>query len=731
MFDKINKSAQNLLNTFNSLNGAVSAFNGSKLNGVGSGVNNLSSNMRTLSDSVEGVTTNAQQATNALQGITLVKTAVFIRAFKQINSILTGITDTADELRTSLAVIDNYNFSDIGLDQLTQQLYNVSRATRTEFQQTASIVQDLLSTGLFRGENASINAIQTTEIINRAVIGSGQTGNSAVQAAERLTNALAQGQLTAANVTTILRNTPKLAGYIAEGFNELGYTLDATKENLRQLATDGELTADRVVRALHAASGTIQADFEAMPITFSQVRSAFGSTWQFVLTQLNQTDGPLQSINEQLLRISDWMSSSAAEPFWGGVALAVRGVGAALEFVIDRFSAFYNFVVDNSSFVIGVLTAMAVLIGVDIVTALALAAKRFVIMGLAAAAAHPYITGIAFAAGIGAFALAAMGVEGEDAFAAIGAAASATAFSVKSILVAIAGGIGVGVLTAASWIGDRVNDVKKIFDSWEVISTDFVGWFGALLMDAGSTLSNWLLELVYEFAIWATGLLTPLASFADTIASLFGQDLGLEGKVKGLQDNFSTKQKSLWEREGGENVRAWQDSLDDDLSNRLEDIWSSNQYNNPAEQALADWIAWFDDYFDKNGNIYDAIEDGANAGRELYDTIKDLINSIDLNGDTELLEQLLDSLDTLDLNDIDIGKVGEVGKINKDVDISQESIQLFRDIAQERYGRSLNDVQINIDATFGDINNGSDEQSILSDLASQLEEAVAAIYYPA
>lgn len=667
----------------------------------------------------------ATAATEAFRGMSLVKFAVFTRALKQINQLLTSVTDSLDEIQTSLAIIDNYNFSGANISQVADYIYSVSRDTRTEFQQTANTIENLLSTGIFQGDNAAINAVSTTEIINKAILNSGQTGNGAAQSAERLTSALSQGYLTASNIKSLL-NTPKLADYIAEGFNELGYSVNATRYNLKELAKDGQLTADRIVNALHASAETINADFEVLPRRFSEIRTQFASTWQFVLTRLNDTNGPLQNINDQLGRIADWFSSSEAQPLFAAIALAAEGLAFALEKVVDFAAGFYNIITSGSPVVIGILTAIGTLVTLEIASGLAKATINMVKFGLSAAAAHPLVAAIAIAAGVGAFALAEMGVTGEQAFEGIGKAAGAATFSISTTIKGLVGLVGAFVLNVGAMFVDFVNGIRKGFDEARIAGDDLGGYLTAVFKDAFSNIINFGKSALQEFIIVAVDLLRPLAVLVGE--GIFGDLLGGNSwvsKLDQVQNNASSKLNDIRGDNTISEVDKWRQTRNQEVQDLLNEINDPNYYNNPVRDILEWWTNTVDGWFEDSGTINEAIQAGGEAGLAAWERLNELLNSVDLNASTDTLEAILDSIKDLDLSEIDV--VDEVGKINTDVNIADEDLKLLKDVATADYLNRINSINVTVDATFGDINTGDDGQDMIGNLVDQLEERLAVI----
>lgn len=755
VFDKIASSAQNLNSTLNNLNTNVNTFNSNPVKSQSATINITTKAVNNLNTTVDQTSKSATAATKSLKGMSVVKFAVLTRALKQISNLVSNITDSVDELSIILAIIDSYNFSDAGLDEFAQYLYQVSRDTRTEFQETANIVRDLLSTGLFKGENASINAIRTTEVINQAVIGSGLTGNAATQAAERLTNALAQGELTAANVTTLLRNTPKIADYIAEGFNTLGYTIDATRYNLKQMATDGELTADRVVLALHAASETIQADFEAMPRTFSQVKSQFSSTWQYVLLQLNATEGPLQRIVDQFARIADWLGSNEALPLWNALAVVIGLIAAGLEKAIDGISIFYNWIISGSPAVNAVLATMATIIGINIVGSIGKAITSFLRLITVSSSARIGITAIGLAVGVTAFAISSLGIDAEKVFTWIGHAVGSIAQALAGVVSTLVNALGTVIIGIAEFFGDVVHGISSSWEILALLSDDKLSFIVAISKDAAINIGNAFISAFSVVGDVLDGIISSSLGLVDELTGsnyLAGWNASKEpfdlDSFMGLIELLNNSDIDWFYMDLDEALAVGQEF--DELMNGFTDILDTSGSKTPNRDAFIasiddeelrnqieeianndSWQETIDGLKDELEKLTDSIDDwatelpelGETLGADLYALLQGLFDSIDLDADTDILDAILAEIESLDLDTIAL--VEEVGQINTDVNIADEDLKLWKDIASDKFRSDINDININIDAEFGDINSEVDIENMFDELADQLADRVA------
>ena len=128
-------------------------------------------------------------------------------------------------------------------------------------------------------EEERIKLIQT---IQRAAAISG--GGPAVQAAtEQLLQGIAGGVLQGQELRSILQQAPGLSVALLDGLQTLKeqgeISIDVTRSNIRKIAEDGELTADRVARAYLAA-------FDSTEARAASMRVSVGEQWRLLLAEI-------------------------------------------------------------------------------------------------------------------------------------------------------------------------------------------------------------------------------------------------------------------------------------------------------------------------------------------------------------------------------------------------------------------------------------------------------------
>ena len=197
---------------------------------------------------------------------------------------------------------------------LQDRIYQAAQRSRGSYNNTADMVGKFgtLAPDAFNN-NAEI--VDFAEQINKHIALSGASGSAADGAILQLTQALGSGVLRGEELNSVLEQTPTIAQAIAE---YMGMSVG----EMRELASDGAITADVVKNALLATAEETNARFEQMPMTFAQL-------WTSGLNAVQQAAMPvLQTIAKGATMIRDNWSTIA--PVLAGVAAAAGVVAIAL-----------------------------------------------------------------------------------------------------------------------------------------------------------------------------------------------------------------------------------------------------------------------------------------------------------------------------------------------------------------------------------------------------------------
>lgn len=176
----------------------------------------------------------------------------------------------SDELVAARARLGRMNDGLQTTAELEAMIYQSAQRSRGSFTDTLGLVSQLgtMAPEAFR---SSQEIVQFAEQLNKQLALSGANGQSAQAAILQLEQGLASGVLRGDELNSVMEQAPALAKSIAE---YMGVGIG----QLRELGSQGVITADIVKNALFAAAEETNAAFENTPMTWAQLWTAASNT---------------------------------------------------------------------------------------------------------------------------------------------------------------------------------------------------------------------------------------------------------------------------------------------------------------------------------------------------------------------------------------------------------------------------------------------------------------------
>lgn len=138
-------------------------------------------------------------------------------------------------------------------------VFGIAQSTRAGLAETADLFGSLSRATEALGVNQA-DVLGVTKTINQALAVSGTSAAGAAAALLQLGQGFASGTLRGEELNSVLEQAPRLARALADG---LGVPVGA----LRKLGEEGELTAEKVFKALQGSAGQISKEFDSLPLT--------------------------------------------------------------------------------------------------------------------------------------------------------------------------------------------------------------------------------------------------------------------------------------------------------------------------------------------------------------------------------------------------------------------------------------------------------------------------------
>ncbi|MCJ0929020.1 tape measure protein [Acinetobacter lwoffii] len=196
--------------------------------------------------------------------------------------------------RINIATSDGGNFQ-----QAMAGVHQVALMTNSSLDATAGLFTKVNDTGKQMGmtQQQSLDLVKT---INMAI----QTGGGSAAAADaaiiQLTQSLQSGVLRGDEFNSIMEQAPGISKALAQ-------SLGVTTSELRKMAENGELSAEKVIKALQSQSAAIEADYAKFPTTIGNALQRIATQWQILIGTMDQANGASATVAQWLVTLADNM----------------------------------------------------------------------------------------------------------------------------------------------------------------------------------------------------------------------------------------------------------------------------------------------------------------------------------------------------------------------------------------------------------------------------------------
>lgn len=176
-------------------------------------------------------------------------------------------------------------------------VHQVALATNSSLDATAGLFTRLNTVGKEMGMTQQ-QALDLTKTVTQAI----QIGGGSAQASEaaitQFIQAMQGGVLRGEEFNSIMENGYGLAEALAKG-------LGVTTGELRKMAENGELTSERVVKAVQSQATQIQETYNQFPTTISNALQKISTQWQILIGEMDQANGSSATVANALSIIAD------------------------------------------------------------------------------------------------------------------------------------------------------------------------------------------------------------------------------------------------------------------------------------------------------------------------------------------------------------------------------------------------------------------------------------------
>lgn len=234
------------------------------------------------------------------------------RAFIGIQSIK-GLVSLSDTMASTQARLNLMTGSLEETRKVQDEIFAAAQRSRGAYQDTADFVAKL---GNLAGDafNNTSEIISFAEQVNKQITLSGASASAASAAILQLTQGLSSGALRGEELNSVLEQTPMIAKTIAD-------YMGVTTGQMRELASEGALTAEVVKNAMFWAAEATDEAFNNMPMTWSQVWTKFQNS---ALKAMQPVLDGINWLANNTERATQWITENL-----DGVVAVLSGVGIA------------------------------------------------------------------------------------------------------------------------------------------------------------------------------------------------------------------------------------------------------------------------------------------------------------------------------------------------------------------------------------------------------------------
>ena len=265
-------------------------------------------------------------------------------AFAGLSLGIQQVVDLADTFTNLQNRLRTVTSGTAELAEVTDQLFQIANRTRSSFEGTAELYArvGLAARDLGVGQQ---QLLQFTESLNQAIVLSGASAQEAQAGLIQLSQGLASGALRGDELRSVLEQLPVVADVIAE-------SLGVTRGELRELGSEGAITADIVLRAFAEAREELDDRFSQTVSTVGQAFTILRNNILEFIGSLDQGTGLSAMLAEGIIVLANNLDIVARVAAAAGIALgvqfAINGVGAAtnavrlltLALIANPFGAF-------------------------------------------------------------------------------------------------------------------------------------------------------------------------------------------------------------------------------------------------------------------------------------------------------------------------------------------------------------------------------------------------------
>lgn len=640
-------------------------------------VTQLGNNIEDNEEHQQNFNKTVQNGSSAMDGL-LGKVTSLVAAYATFQTV-EKVMDMSDELTMTKARLDMMNDGLQSTDELVNMVYASAQNARGSFTDMAAVVAKF-------GNNAkdafssSEEVVAFANLIQKQMTIAGASTQEAGNAMLQLSQALGSGVLRGDELNSIFEQAPNLIQSIAD-------YLDVPIGKIREMAQDGQLTADVVKAAIFASADDINAKFEQMPMTWSQVWTTMGNA-------------ALMQMQPVLTKVNEIANNEDFQLFAANAVSAFATVVEWLLNILELASSIAAFISDNWSIIEPIVLGIATALGLYTAALIA----NNVVQGISAAMAGVKAAADMMQAGATFTATAAQYGLNAALMACPLTWIILLIIALIAIIYAVCAAIAKMTGVANSGFGvicGGVNVVIQFFKNLGLTVANIALGIGNAIAALGSNMMTAFHNAICSVQSWFYNLLstalTVVAGICEALNKLPFVEFDYSGITSAADDYAAKASEAAGNKEDYKSIG---DAFNDGMStfDTFQDGWASDAFNAGA--------AWGDGVADKVSNMFSGSDGGVDAsnmfnggGYSGYDAGQVPANIADTAANT--------------------------GKAADSLDITSEDLKYLRDIAETEAINRFTTAEIKVEMTNNNnVSGDMDLDGMVDYLANGVNEAM-------
>lgn len=271
-------------------------------------------------------------------------------SFSALNSIAEEFNGINDEIKAATKEMGDQ-------EDIQQRILKAANDTKSSYSDMAGFVTQLVKQdeNLFGDlETATEFASLTTKVLKTA----GRADSEVSSAQTMLNKAFAEGTMSGATFTKMLKSYPEMINTMADG-------LGVTKDQLAAMADAGQITSETLVRAFSGAADTINSDFDELDYSISDAMTNIRNSWGLFVNDLWVGSGITNGVGKMMVRAFNGFLDvlKKLQPYIERVIrFLLSGVQKAMD-LISRVSSFIGRLVNKIGGIENALKLIAIVAG--------------------------------------------------------------------------------------------------------------------------------------------------------------------------------------------------------------------------------------------------------------------------------------------------------------------------------------------------------------------------------